>query len=225
MNLLAIDTATEACSAALLTTNDSIIHRQKILHRQHANLILPMIDEIIATSDISLTQLNAIAFTNGPGSFTGIRIGTGVVQGIAFALDLPVIPISTLAALAQSAAKQFAAQYILPAIDARMQQIYWGAYQTDKTGLVHKIADDQLVDPDKVTINSMNKPWLGAGSGWQEYNDTLKNRLADYQITIQPQIFPLAKDLLLLAKERLQLSETVAVDKALPVYLRDKVVN
>src|SRR5687767_3987718 len=121
-HLLAIDTSTEACSAAL-SSNGAIIERYEIAPQQHGQLILSMIESLLSEASLQITQLNALAFGRGPGSFTGIRIAAGVIQALAFAQDLPVVPISTLQALAQNAYNTVQATHVLSAIDARMGEI------------------------------------------------------------------------------------------------------
>src|SRR5258707_1196536 len=121
MKLLALETSTEACSVAL-SLDGAVVERFE-LGQRHGERLLPMVQEILSESGVALTQLDALAFGRGPGSFTSLRIGAGVTQGLAFGADLPVVPVSSLAVLAQgeNAAK------ILAAFDARMRQVYWGA--------------------------------------------------------------------------------------------------
>jgi tRNA threonylcarbamoyladenosine biosynthesis protein TsaB len=122
MKLLAIDTATEACSAAIYIDGETV-QRYRIAPREHSHIILPMIDELLAETGCYLSAMSAIAFGRGPGSFMGVRIAAGVTQGIAFAHDLPVVPVSTLAAIAQTAHVQTQAEKVLAAIDARMNEV------------------------------------------------------------------------------------------------------
>src|SRR3569623_782227 len=124
MNLLAIDTATEACSAALYL-DGAIAARYALAPREHARLILPMVDELLREADIKPTQLDAVSFGRGPGALTGLRIAAGVVQGIAYGADLPVVPVSSLAALAQGCYRERGVTRILATIDAG---IGWAAY-------------------------------------------------------------------------------------------------
>ena len=131
--LLAIDTSTEACSAALGIGGD-VRERYEFAPRQHAELILPMVDALLAEGQIKLKDLDGLAFGRGPGAFTGVRIATGVIQGLAFGAGLPVVPVSSLAALAQGAAPGHSS--IMSAFDARMGEVYWGAFAVDKQGLV-----------------------------------------------------------------------------------------
>ncbi len=128
MKILAIDTATEACSAALLiigeTGDTEISSRYQLAPREHSRLILKMIDELLTEADVPVSSVDAIAFGQGPGSFMGLRIAAGVVQGIAFAHDIPVVPVSTLKAIAQRAYEETGSAHVLATIDARMDEVY-----------------------------------------------------------------------------------------------------
>ncbi len=128
MKLLAIDTSTDACSAALWL-NGEVRQRYQVAPREHGQLILPMIESLLAEAGLALTQLDTLAFGRGPGGFTGVRIANSVIQGLAFGADLPVVPISSLAALAQGAYTEMGTPQILAAIDARIGEVYWGAYR------------------------------------------------------------------------------------------------
>ena len=128
VTLLALDTATEACSVALLHGGKKT-HLAQFAQREHTKHILPMVDEILAQADITLHQVDALVFGRGPGSFTGVRIGAGIAQGLAFGAALPVIPVSNLAAMAQAAYVQYQAENVLTAIDARMNEVYFNQWQ------------------------------------------------------------------------------------------------
>ena len=127
MKLLAIETATELCSAALLV-NDEIFSISEVAPRRHNEIILYMCEQVLAQGQISLSQLDAIAFGRGPGAFTGVRLAASVTQGIALGQNIPVIPVSSLASLAQVAFESVQAACVLACIDARMQEIYFGQY-------------------------------------------------------------------------------------------------
>ena len=221
MNILALDTATEACSAALFC-NGSVYARADIAPRRHAALILPMVDGVLGEAGLGLNDLDAIAFGRGPGAFTGVRIAAGVVQGLALGADLPVIPLSSLATLAQGAISQSAT--LLPAIDARMGEVYWAAYEAGQDGLAEQASEEQVTPPDAVRVPA-GKQVFGIGSGWGTYRDRLQ-RVLDKQITgADPDRFPLAKDMLALAVREYNAGRCVSAEQALPVYLRDNVVK
>jgi tRNA threonylcarbamoyladenosine biosynthesis protein TsaB len=223
MKLLAIETATEACSAALLA-GDGLVFRYRVEPRRHSELILPMMDELLAEAGLGMADLDAMAFGRGPGSFTGVRIAAGVVQGAAFACDLPVVPVSTLAALAQGGFRQQGQRRLLPAYDARMGEIYWGAYQVNADGLVEPVIEDQVAAPELVA-DPGGEEWYGVGSGWQTYGEALAGRLGGRVAGIAPESNCHARDVALLAAAAFQRGEAVPAEEALPVYLRDKVAS
>ena len=164
MKILAIDTATEACSAALYFDGE-INQQYRVAPREHSHIILPMIDQLLAEAGIRVSDLDALAFGRGPGSFMGVRIAAGVTQGIAFAWDLPVVPISTLAAIAQTAHAETGATSVLSAIDARMNEVYWGAYRLSDDGCMELTGKEIVILPEQVNCPGEHD-WCGAGSGW-----------------------------------------------------------
>jgi len=221
MKILAIETATEACSAALYLDGE-ISLRFRVEPRRHSELILPMMEELLSDAGIALTALDALAFGRGPGSFTGVRIATGVVQGAAFGADLPVVPVSTLAALAQRRYREQGEKNLLPAFDARMHELYWGCYRIDENGLARPRIDDQLVHPDQVEIPA-GEGWVGIGTGWASYGVTLRDRLGSSLALFDGELLCSAWDIALLAAAGFTAGEAVSAELALPVYLRDKV--
>lgn len=216
--LLALDTATEACSAALLHEGQ-IIHRFEVIPRMHAVRLLPMIEEVLDEAGLTLRQIDALVFGRGPGAFTGVRIATGMVQGLAFATDKPVIDISNLAALAQRAWREHQAEYVCAAIDARMDEVYWGCYQL-QDGVMQLLGQECVSAPESVTLaTGMGQP-DGAGTGWQ-----YAARLAVPAARSWPQMLPDARDLLSLALPRWEAGALLDAADAQPVYLRDKVAT
>ena len=224
MKLLAIDTATEACSAALYLDGE-IIQQYRVAPREHSHIILPMIEQLLVESGISVSNLDALAFGRGPGSFMGVRIAAGVTQGIAFAWDLPVVPVSTLAALAQTANTRTGATKVLSAIDARMNEVYWAAYRLSDDGCMHLAGEEGVIAPGQVS-----KPggdgWTGAGSGWSTYGEILNAAIAPERLSAQlDDCFPSAESVLKLAVAEYQAGRHVAASAAVPVYLRDNVAQ
>ncbi len=221
MKILAIETATEACSAAL-DIDDKCIQRYEVAPRRHTQLILPMVDELLQEANIKVSQLDAIAFGQGPGAFTGIRIAIGVVQGLAFAHDLPVIPVSTLAALAQQFANEH--DHVASAIDARMQEIYWALYKKDASGIMQLINEEMVCSPtDLVTVSDEN--WFGVGTGWKTYAEELQSKFNHNLVGFNGDVFPSALDILTLAKPAYRQNKAISVEAATPTYLRNKVAN
>lgn len=221
LRILAIETATEACSAALYVNGD-VIQRYRLAPRQHVDLILPFIDELFDEAGLSVNQLDAVAFGRGPGSFTGLRIAAGITQGIAFGADLPVVPVSTLAALAQGAARQAGATRVLAALDARMQEVYWGTFQCDDTGLMAPVGDEAVSAPGSVS-RPEGSDWQAAGDGWSSYREALVERLGFEPETCLASLKPQAADVAVLAAAKFNAGETVPPDQAAPIYLRDQV--
>jgi tRNA threonylcarbamoyladenosine biosynthesis protein TsaB len=166
--------------------------------------------------------MDALAFGRGPGAFTGVRIASGVIQGLAFGVDLPVIPVSTLAALAQAVAAQHTD--IISAIDARMGEIYWGIYKTDDSGLVSAVGAEQVSRPEHLQAQ-INTRYYGIGSGWQTYHSIL-TALPGLELTgYEGNRYPHAADIIRLARREYQSGHLVSPAEALPVYLRNKVTG
>lgn len=221
MKLLAIDTATEACSATLhidgVTTT-----KYEVAPRKHAELILTMVDELLSESSILLTQLDAIAFGRGPGAFTGVRIAAGVIQGLAVSADCPVVPVSTLAALAQGAISE--SKQVACAIDARMGEVYWGLYQANEDKIMKLVGEETVCSPEATPIPASNG-WLGVGSGWKTYENELQTRMAGSLSSFRLGDYPSAEAICTLAIDAYQRGEAVNAAEAQPVYLRDKVTS
>jgi tRNA threonylcarbamoyladenosine biosynthesis protein TsaB len=223
LRILAIETATEACSVALLLGHE-VRERFEIAPRRHAALLLPHADALLAEAELVAWQLDAIAFGRGPGSFTGLRIAAGVAQGMAFGAELPVVPVSTLAALAQGAAREHGAQQVLAALDARMQEVYWGAYRCGAGGLVEAVGEEAVAAPAQVALPE-GRGWSGAGSGWASYAALLAARCGLDAADIHADQQPHAADVARLAVALLQDGAAVPAERARPVYLRDKVAD
>lgn len=221
MNLLALDTATECCSVALLTAA-GVLEDHRLAPRQHAALILPMIEGLLAEAGLTRHALDVIAFGRGPGAFTGLRIAAGVAQGLALGLGRPVVPVSTLAALAQASA----AQRVLAALDARLGEVYFGYYTRGGDDLVVADAADGLAPPDAIALPT-DPAWrgVGIGPGWGAYGEVLGARLGHHIDTVDADVQPRAGGLARLAAAAHARGEAVSAELALPVYLRDRVTH
>jgi len=219
VKLLALETATEACSAAVWVEG-AVFERYERAPRRHAALILPMIEAVLAEAELTIHQLDALAVGRGPGAFTGVRIAMGIVQGMAFASELPVAPISTLAALALGAARETGQVRIATALDARMGEVYWGTWvATGET--VDQLGEERVCAPAEVTTPPGQ--WFGVGSGWSAYSQTLSQ-----QLTVsgwQGDCYPRASDVARLATAPSGRSQWLTAEQVLPVYLRNKVVS
>ena len=221
MKILAIETATDACSAALYLDGELTL-RYRVQPRRHTELILRMMDELLAESGLGLGQLDALGFGRGPGSFTGVRIATGVIQGAAFGADLPVVPVSTLAALAQRCFREQGQRRILPAYDARMNEIYLGGYLIGDDGLANTVQQDMITAPGEAPL-PVGDGWVGVGSGWKTYADTLSARFGSSVSSFDDELLCNAWDVALLAVGGFEAGHGVPAEQALPVYLRDRV--
>lgn len=220
--ILAIDTATEACSVALWNNGD-VQALFELCPREHTQRILPMVQQILSESGLSLQQLDALAFGRGPGSFTGVRIGIGIGQGLALGADLPMIGVSTLQTMAQGAFRLTGAQHVLAAIDARMGEVYWGEFERDAQGHWFGEATEAVMTPAQVLqhAQSLSGQWATVGTGWQTYPDMINGSnvvLADGHV-----ILPQAEDMLPLALSSWDSGKVVSVENAEPVYLRNEV--
>ncbi len=225
MKILAIDTASDACSAALWLDGD-INECYELAPRQHTSLILPMVESLLLEAGLVLTQLDAVAFGRGPGAFTGVRIATGVIQGLALGADLPVVPVSSLAALAQGAYRTHQKKNILAAFDARMGEVYWGQYCLADNSLVELMGSELVCTPQAVPILSERLDWFGVGHGWAAYANELNRACQAINISARDiDYLPHAQDVAQLAVNDFKQGLAVSAEQALPVYLRDNVVR
>lgn len=219
--MLAIETATEACSVALWL--DGQVHeRFDLAPRRHADLALPWADALLAEAGVAKSQLDAIAVGRGPGAFTGVRLAIALAQGIALALDRPVVPISTLAALALHAAS-VQGRRVLAAIDARMGEIYLGPFVCDGDRLVEAAGPEQLAHPHDAGTVVIGGDWVGLGTGFAAAGGALMHALGDRLDAADATALPHAADVARLAARAFARGQAVAPERAEPAYLRDKV--
>ena len=189
------------------------------LGRQHSQRLLAMVAEVLADSAWSLSQLDVLAFARGPGSFTGLRIGAGVVQGLAYGADLPVVPVSTLAVLAQSQNEP----RLVAALDARMGQVYWGLYN-NVAGIMSPVGSEHVTAPGDMVL-PLGGTWAGVGSGWDVYADVILARVGVGVSHWHPQIWPRARHVAELGAAGYAQGCAVPAEQALPVYVRDEVAH
>ncbi len=218
-SILAIETATEACSVALLCDGNC---QFKYIEapRLHAEMVLPWIKSLLDEASLQLKDIDALAFGRGPGAFTGVRIATSIIQGLAFGAELPVIPISTLAALAWACFRERGEENVIAAFDARMDEVYWGAYRVENDSLV--LVDTEIVArPENIPAVATSGKWFGAGTGWK-YADIFLTK-NPYVYKHEPQLFPHARYIAELAEQKFRAGDVVDAEHALPVYLRDSV--
>ena len=217
--ILAIETSTDACSAALLV-DDVILERYQLAPKQHTQLILPMVKSLLAEAGLTLSQLDTIAFGRGPGSFTGVRIAAGITQGLAFGADLPVIPVSSLQALAQKTYEEFKTPKILAGFDARMQEVYWGVYQLDDD-IMTAANKDILVKPEEIKP-PQGEGWVGVGDAWESYEKILCSVLNLNSNNIKTGQYPSAGAVAKVATRDWLQQKVFAPDEVLPLYLRSE---
>lgn len=223
MKLLALDTSTEACSAAL-SIRGEVRERFELTPGGHGKRILSMIESLLDEAGIGLPALDVLAFGRGPGGFTGVRMATGVIQGLALGLDIPVVPVSSLAALAQGAADDLRVRDVLAAIDARMNEIYWGVYRAGDDALVRVVGEERVA-----VAGALEPPpagcWWGVGSGWTSHGDALGARLGAHLAGVSAERFPRAREVAILGAHAYRQGHGCRADEVAPVYLRDRVVR
>ncbi len=220
---LALDTSTESCSVALLHGGEISFHRF-LNTREHAKLLLPMIEELLVAANAGVQDLDGICFGRGPGSFTGLRIAASAAQGLAFARDLPLVAVSSLAAVAQGAKRELGLKYSAVAMDARMGQVYWACYDVSANTAVLQ-GEEAVVDPSAVSLPCGDKQWVGVGTGWDEHSAELERVTQSLVQRNMGSRWPEAQDILRLALVDFAAGNTVTAEQALPVYLRNKVAK
>ena len=220
--LLALETATDACSVALLHAGQTL-ERFEIAPRKHTDLILPMVKSLLAEAGLDCSRLDAIAFGAGPGSFTGVRIATSVAQGLALAHDLPVVPVSCLALLAIGGAREHAAEIVVPVMDARKAEIYSAAYHVDRArSLADVLIDDWLGAAADLPLPA-HPDFLVVGRGVDVYRDDILARVPEGTRLRGEPAYPRARDALASAAAALASGTAIAPELARPVYLRHAV--
>lgn len=226
MKILALDTATENCSAALFI-NGALLAREELLERGHAQRILPLIHELLQEAGLDLPALDAIAFGRGPGAFTGVRLAASVTQGLAFGAQRPVVPVSDLRALAQRALQDSGLDRVLVGTDARMQEVYCGAFERGPGGLAVAVGPERVSPPQSVRLP---QEWAGGpkplavGSGFAAYPPLRAAMAADVQGFLEA-LWPRALEIALLALPEVAAGRARPPEEALPVYLREDVAQ
>ena len=225
MRMLAIDTSTEACSAAVLRPDGRIALRHVLTERGHAELVLPMVDDVLGEAGLGLGDLDGIAFGRGPGGFTGLRIAAGVVQGLAHGTGLPVAPVSSLAATAWLVAQADAwGEDILVCNDARMNELYWACYRFDAADPGRPVmTSPERVGP-AVSVAAVAGAGHCTGNGMARYPE-LVARLAAAGLRFHPGVWPRADAVARIGAAMLARGEGVAASEALPTYVRDDVAR
>jgi tRNA threonylcarbamoyladenosine biosynthesis protein TsaB len=220
--ILALDSSTDACSVALYT-DGQLDARFELAAKSHTQRLLPMVDELLQSNNVMLRDLNAIAFGRGPGSFTGLRICMGIVQGLAFGAQLPVIPVSTLEAMALGyyRANPDDSLPILVSLDARMDEVYWGLFSRAGDSVL-ALSDEFVMKPELLStqdvVQSLSGKFIAVGPGWHY---PAMRQLAASIIVVDAQ--PQAEDMALIAAQVWSAGGAIDVLDAQPVYLRDTI--
>lgn len=216
MKILCVETATKACSVALLNETKSL-DRFEVEPRQHTRLLLPMIDELLNAESLKITDLTAFAISIGPGSFSGLRIGAGIIQAMSFASSRPVALISSLQILAQTICDEENIDKVAVFEDAHMGEIYVGLYQKDKEGLMQQISIDRLLAPDD--LPQLTGDWCVTGSALSIYQDAIEKSVENISAS-KNEAYPKAKSMIKLAVKQINAGDIVAAADVVPVYLR-----
>lgn len=198
LKLLSIDTSTDACSVALLNGNRLKEHFE-LTPKSHARLLLSMIDNLLKESECTLEELDVLAFGRGPGSFTGVRIASSVIQALGYGLNKPIVPVSTLRAIAQRAYQEDKLSQSLVYLDARMGEVYWGLFELGAEAIMQPVSEEKVQPLNQILLP--NDQW---------------NRITG---------FPHAEDIARIAEYEFRLGHTVTAEDAIPVYVRNEVAS
>lgn len=219
MKLLAFETSTEACSVALWL-DGTVLSRHEVAPRRHAELALPWAEALLAEAGLARGALDAIAVGRGPGAFTGVRLAIAIAQGVSLGLDVPLVPVSTLAALARPAALAAPSAPVLAAIDARMGELYVGLFRADGADL-RALGPERLLTAESVDLDGDG--WQGVGTGFGAREGLLAARLSPQLLGVDPAALPHAADVAALATLAFARGEACAPERVEPAYLRDNV--
>lgn len=219
MKILAIETSSQACSVALCV-DKNFTEKHQILNNQHSQFLLSFIDKLLTESSMRKSELDAIAVGSGPGSFTGLRLGMGVAQGLGYGLGKPLIPVSSLLAVAA----QSEHKHMIVAIDARMGEVYWQCFERQDEFNYIELTTPSLNKPSELVLPQIEGQWYGIGSGWDAYSDQLFDNLqgsGDYM----PDILPKASIVAIFAQKLIELGRVDPAQQVLPIYIRNRVAN
>ena len=219
MRLLAFETATEACSVAL-SVDGEVVERFEIAPRRHAELALPWADALLANAGLARSQLDAVAVGRGPGAFTGVRLAIAIAQGVALGLDRPLVPVSTLAALALPAARANPGAPVLAAIDARMGELYVAGYRI-VDNVLDALLDEALLSASQVAVDGDG--WRGVGTGFGAGDAALATHLAAQLAHVDATALPHAGDVARIAAQVFASGGAIAPELVEPAYLRNNV--
>lgn len=224
-NILVFDASSSWCSAAL-SCNGQVFSTAQIQPRKHAQLIMPMIEDLCVQANIKPRHLDGIAFGKGPGSFTGLRIAISVAQGLSLATEAKLLGISSLQALAWQGMKQTSMDHVVAIMNAHMGEVFYAAYSRNEEQ-VNCVIEDSLCKPEQVDLSGINhgqlanEAWLGAGDGFL-FTEELADTISRFEC-IDAEIAPLAESMMDIALLAWENNEFTAAEFQQPVYLRDTV--
>lgn len=221
MKILAIDTSTEACSAALYIDGE-LIERYLVAPRKHIELLKPMVDEVIKAAEVDVNELTGLAFGAGPGSFAGLRVACAFVQGMGAGLDIPVVPVSTLKAMAQQVLDNHPDKTVLVMLDAKMKEVYWGVYRLEDKEVITVLPEtvtkiDEI--PNFAGIVGLANI-IGAGDGWNVVPNWVEALKPEF---IEKNVYPRAGEIALLAIDDFENGMALDADQVSPIYLRNNI--
>lgn len=223
MKLLALDTTARGCSAALLV-DGHLTERFELAPRGHTRLLMPMIRELMAQQGLTVADLDVLGFACGPGSFTGLRIATGVIQGLAWGASLPVVPVSSLEALALKGIERgnlADRSGVAVAFDARMDEVYWGCFAV-LDGWPEPLAAERVCAPESAGLLDPGRAWSGVGDGWT-LADRMPAEVVSAMASIDAELVPGAAQVARLAERDFLRGKHVPAEQAQPAYLRDEI--
>ncbi|MGO1461168.1 MAG: tRNA (adenosine(37)-N6)-threonylcarbamoyltransferase complex dimerization subunit type 1 TsaB [Marinobacter sp.] len=223
MKLLALDTSSEGCSAALFV-DGIVIETFEIAPRGHTQLLMPMVRRLLAEQELKPSDLDALAFARGPGSFTGVRIATGVVQGLAWGLGIPVVPVSSLETVALGAFEALEVgegEGVAVAFDARMSELYWACF-CNHSGFPELLGEERVCSPSSVYLQPGIARWSGAGQGWS-FRTEMPADVSGQVHSVDEALIPRAGWVARLAVVKFSNGVAVSAEQAQPVYIRDEV--
>lgn len=224
-NILCLDSSTEACSVAVLRKNKTTYQRFMFAPREHTQKILPTVDEVIKEAQLTLSDIDVIAYGQGPGSFTGVRIGISIAQGLAFGLDKKMVGVSTLQAMAQEAFETLNHESVYCAIDARMGEVYYAHY-VNHEGIMLLQEPEIVITPARLIAqlstlgNKRSNNTALVGTGWEAYPELMPSFEHAHTTNV---LYPNALYMLAEATRLINAEAAVAPEMAKPVYLRDTV--
>jgi tRNA threonylcarbamoyladenosine biosynthesis protein TsaB len=209
MKLLALETANEQCSVSIVDETQELFFQLDARAKAQTQTILPMIEQAFIQLGLSASELTAIAFSRGPGSFSGVRINAAVTQALAWANDVPVVPVSTLQALAQAAHRIAGLSAVTAVLDARMKEVYIASFELDSQGIMQAVDEEQLLNYDDAS-QAVKFELVGSGSA------LIKPEQIKYK-----DLSATAQDIATIARADVEQKKWVSAEQALPVYLRD----